>query len=198
MPETPLNPSQQVERIREILVGRQMHHVEDRLRRLEEGGELSSSPGIRADPDAVGRLQQSQNTLIQHTTELRKQLVEEAELRNRQIAHLAEHLNTATRKIESASSGLAEKDRHLEAQLSEHLEHISSAMAARIDARVREILQHLQSELVQWKSQVDRDMQGMRDQMVDRRELRRRFARLASAAMEDEPAMPTENDGYLL
>jgi hypothetical protein len=199
MPETPLNASQQVERIREILVGRQMYQVEDRLRRLEEGGGVAPGPeGSRVEQAAIKRLEESQSAVIQHTNQLRKQLVEEAELRNQQIGHLAEHLNRTTQRIEAASSGLGGGDEQLELQLSEHLEHISSAMAARIDARVREILQHLQSELVHWKSQMDREMQGMREQKADRRELQSRFARLASAAMEDDPPQSAENDGFLL
>ena len=199
MPETPLNASQQVERIREILVGRQMYQVEDRLRRLEEGGGAEpGSAGPRVDLAAIRRLEESQSAVIEHTNQLRKQLVDEAELRNQQIGHLAEHLNRTAQKIEAASSGLGGVDEQLEVQLSEHLEHISSAMAARIDARVREILQHLQSELVHWKSQMDREMKGMREQKADRREMQSRFARLASAAMEDAPPKPEENDGFLL
>ena len=59
-------------------------------------------------------------------------------------------------------------------------------------------LQHLQTELVHWKGQVDRDVQGVRNQKADREELQNRFARLASAAMEEDPPAVREDDGFLL
>lgn len=193
MPESSLNPSQQVERIREILVGRQMHQVEDRLQRLESG-----SPAGGADPAALQRLEQAQRTVVDQTNQLRRQIGEEVQLRNQQIAQLAQHLDTASRKLHEASVGIERQDRQLEQHLSTHLEHISTAMAARIDARVREILQHLQTELLHWKNQMDRDLQGMRNDKADRRELQSRFARLASAAMEEDRPEAPKDEGFLL
>jgi hypothetical protein len=60
-------------------------------------------------------------------------------------------------------------------------------MAARIDARMREVFQHLQSEIVQWKNQMDREFHTLREDTVSRTELKNRFARIASAAMEEDP-----------
>ena len=193
MPDSSLNPSQQVERIREILVGRQMHQVEDRLQRLETNPTTAS-----IDHEAIERLERSQYAVIEQTNRLQQQVAQEVQLRNQQVAHLAQHLDSASRKLNEASAGIERQDRQLEDHLSAHLEQISAAMAARIDARVREILQHLQSELVHWKSQVDRDLQGVHAQKADREELQSRFARLASAAMEDESPKANEDDGFLL
>lgn len=193
MPDSTLNPSQQVERIREILIGRQMHQVENRLQRLE-----ASAPGPATAPDSLQRLEQSQRDVVDQANQLRQQISQEVELRNQQVAHLANHLDAASRKLQEASVGIEKQDRQLEKHLSAHLEQMSAAMAARIDARVREILQHLQTELVHWKGQMDRDMQSVRTQKVDREELKKRFARLASAAMEDEIPVASEDDGFLL
>ena len=192
MSDSSLNPSQQVERIREILVGRQMHQVEDRLQRLE-----SSPAGPGTDPGAIQRLEQSQRAVVDQTNQLGQQIGQEVQLRNQQIAQLAQHLDSASQKLHDASVDIERQDRQLEQHLSAHLEHISAAMAARIDARVREILQHLQTELVHWKGQVDRDVQGVRNEKADREELQNRFARIASAAMEELPKT-TEDDGFLL
>lgn len=196
MSDPSLNPSQQVERIREILVGRQMHQVEDRLRDMES--RLAGGGGGSADRASFQRLQQAHSTLLQQTQELKEQIREESQLRSQQITHLAQHLDTATRKLDAASAGLERQDRQLGGHLSKHLEEISAAMAARIDARVREILHHLQHEIGQWKNQVDRDLHTVRDTMVDRGELKSRFARLAAAAMEDDPTPAPEEDGFLL
>jgi ABC-type transporter Mla subunit MlaD len=171
-----------------------MHQVEDRLERLEK-----KPPGLNADPAALQRLEQTQRAVMDQTNQLRQQISQEVQLRNQQIAQLAQHLDAASRKLHEASVGIERQDRQLEQHLSAHLEHISAAMAARIDARVREILQHLQTELVHWKGQVDRDVQGVRDEKADREELQNRFARLASAAMEGDLPKSTESgDGFLL
>lgn len=196
MPDPSLNPSQQVERIREILVGRQMHKVEERLEEMEN--RLSHAPSGPTDPGTLQHLQQAQTKVLRETLQLRQQIEEESQLRSRQINHLAEHLDAASQKLDSATSGLERQDQQLSTHLSRHLEEISAAMAARIDARVREILHHLQHEIGQWKNQVDRDLHSVRNEMVDRGELKSRFARLASAAMEDDPTPTAEENGFLL
>jgi ABC-type transporter Mla subunit MlaD len=195
MSDPSLNPSQQVERIREILVGRQMHQVEDRLQQMEQ--RLSGGGAPQGQNLA---LQQTQRSVLEETRQLREQLKEETRLRSQQINQLAQHLDAASQKLDAASSGLERQDRQFSGQLSKHLEDISSAMAARIDARVREILHHLQHEIGQWKNQIDRDMGSVRHDMVGRSELKSRFARLAAAAMEDEVPTnaPDDEDGFLL
>ncbi len=184
MEDPPLNPSQQVERIREILVGRQMHQLEDRLRHLE--GAVTSQDA-QVGPEVLHHLQTSQAAVLEETRQLRRQLQQETQSRNDQIDRLGKQLESTCRDIH-------QHDQQLQQNLSAHLEQISAAMAARIDARVREILHHLQSEIVQWKNQVDRDLHTVRDDSVSRSELKNRFARLASAAMEDDPA---PQDGFL-
>lgn len=185
MEDRPLNPSQHVERIREILVGRQIHQVEDRLRTLEETLAHREPPVAQ---EALQDLQRSQSAVLEETVQLRQQVRQEAQLRTEQIERI-------TRQLESTCRDLQQHDRGLQQSLSAHLENMSGAMAARIDARVREILQHLQTEIVQWKHQIDRDLQNMREDSVSRAELKSRFAKLASAAMEDDPH---PEDGFLL
>ena len=185
MEDPPLNPSQQVERIREILVGRQMNQVEDRLRSLES---TVNSKGSEMGQQVVERVRSVQSSVLEETRDLRRQIQQESQLRNEQFRQLSE-------QIAASSHDVRHHDQELQGRLRKNLESISSAMAARIDARVREVLQHLQTELGQWKHQVDRDVQGVRDESVSRTELKSRLARMASAAMEDESSL---DDGYLL
>lgn len=197
MSDSALNPSQQVEKIREILVGRQIHHVEDRLRQIEVAVQTHTR---HVDEALIERVRKAQSTVLQETHNLRTQLQSESRERSAQISQLTRQLQAATEELQAASSDLQRQDREVELHLSEHLENISSEMAARIDARVREILQHLQAEIVQWKHQLDRDIQLIRDAKADRHEVRGRFARLASAAMEDHPneTGAGEEQGFLL
>ena len=185
MEDPPLNPSQQVERIREILIGRQMTQVEDRLRTLE--GAVTSQ-GALVGEQVIQKVQSGQAAVLEETQQLRQQLQQESQFRSTQIDRLGKQLEATCRDIH-------QHDQELQQNLSSHLEKVSSAMAARIDARVREILQHLQTEIVQWKRQIDREVQTVREDSVSRDELKSRFARLASAAMEDDPK---PDDSFLI
>lgn len=185
MEDPPLNPSQQVERIREILVGRQMHQVEDRLESLERA---VSKEGSHEPPELVQRVRQSQLVVLEELQDLRHRIHREADRRQAQLDDLR-------KQFEDTARNRSREDHELKDSLRGHLEHISSAMASRIDASVREVLQHLQNDLVQWKTQFEKELQSLREETVTRPELKDRFARLASAAMEDEPQ---SDDGFLL
>ncbi len=99
------------------------------------------------------------------------------------------------RQLEGLCRNINQHDEELQQNLSAHLEKVNSAMAARIDARSREVFQHLQSEIVQWKNQMDREFHSLREDTVSRTELKNRFARLASAAMEEDPK---PDQGFML
>lgn len=159
MEDPPLNPSQQVERIREILIGRQIDQVEERLSTLEE-------------------------TIKNRTTGMEEQLVQEEQATQGSVQEDTRELR---RQLEGLCRNINQHDEELQQNLSAHLEKVNSAMAARIDARIREVFQHLQSEIEQWKNQMDREFHSLREDTVSRTELKKRFARLASAAMEDDP-----------
>ena len=107
-------------------------------------------------------------------------------------ASKASRYKELTERLQSLRTHVGAKDWR---DFTQHLEKMSSAMAARIDARVRELLQHVRSEMGHWKGQVDRDLHHVREESVSRNELKERFARLASAAMEDQPKT---DDGFLL
>lgn len=183
MSEAQFNPSQQVERIREILIGREMGRIERRLSHLEKPQSTSFGSGISA------QMATTHQSLIRETQQLRQNLQQEAVVRQQQISQLARRLNE--------SAGAQTDGSASEAQLRERITAMSNEMTALIDARSREILHHLQAEILQWKNQMDRDLQSIRDIKADRKEIRSRFARMAAAAMEDEPEFETP-DGYLL
>ncbi|GHC52432.1 hypothetical protein [Roseibacillus persicicus] len=188
MPETKFNPSQQVERIREILVGREMGRIERRLAELETT-RPNTTTSFRREPAMDNRLATAQQTLLRDTQELKIRIQKESAARQQQIAQLAQKL--------SRTNGLPLNQQALEEQISDRMEKVASEMTALIDARTREILHHLQNEILQWKNQMDRDLQSIRDIKADRQDLSSRFARLAAAAMEDDGDFETP-EGYLL
>ncbi|MGJ8694778.1 MAG: hypothetical protein ACSHYF_00535 [Verrucomicrobiaceae bacterium] len=181
MSTSPLNPAQHVERIREIIMGRDLNQVHGRLERIESGM-AGSGPSLSSA--AVSDMQQKIASLHEECHGLRLELHQEKIMRKQQLAMIDQHLSQLANHPEVSGN-------------TRDAEDLASEMAARIDARFREILTHLQSELLQWKGQLDRDVQALRDVKIDRKELMSRFARMASAAMEDEDG-PSPKDGYLL
>ena len=191
MPETKFNPSQQVERIREILVGREMGRIERRLVDLETS--TTETTQFRREPAVDQRMATTQQSLMHETQDLKIRLQKETAARQQQISQLAQ-------KISQPQGGspmsFAEQD-SIERHVSERMEKVAAEMTSLIDARTREILHHLQNEILQWKNQMDRDLQSIRDIKADKKEVGGRFARLASAAMEDNSNFETP-EGYLL
>jgi hypothetical protein len=82
-PASPFNPSRQVERIREILVGRQMAQVEHRLSRLEHHRAAAAPPGNRhAVPQPALR-------------QVEEALADESRRRSEEVSKLGERIRQA-------------------------------------------------------------------------------------------------------
>lgn len=185
MSERPFNPSEQVERIREILVGRQMGRFERRL------GEVETSAETALD-QAQENTQATENRLASETQRLRQEIQAEVKRREADVARLDELIS---HQKQSAAAVVPNLD--WERRLSERVEMLSTEMTARIDARTREILQHLQQEIFQWKAQTDRELQSIREVKIDRKEFKARLTRLVAAAMDDETD-DNAPDGFLI
>ena len=167
MPEPPLSPSQEVERIREILVGRQMQQIEERLHRLEQSagggdGELTRElAGLRDD--------------------LAKETAERTSLLEALTARLDGRENEATPATSPQS------DAALLDEVRSYLEELTLNMAVRIDTRANEVLAHLEGEIAHLRTRLENDFKHLHEQKADRYEVRHRFSKLAVAAMEDPP-----------
>lgn len=165
-----LNPSQHVERIREILIGRDLHNMHGRLSRLE--GSLENKvphPPSTQIEEAIASLKQDQAAIRQELQIQKKQN--------------SQNLNSPTLNGSGHHSH----------------QHLASEMASQIDARFREILSHLQNELLQLKGQLDDELRSLKVEKADRSELQNRFARLASAAADQLDHQHKElTEGYLL
>ena len=171
MTSSPLNPSQHVERIREILIGRDLQNMHGRLSRIE--GALEKSPPSQ-DPSQV---EASLARLKEEQTALREEL-QVQKLEKKDFPPHNEPAPTA-----SVANGLTA----LQAQL-------SSEMAAHIDARYREILSHLEKELAKLKGEFNEEVHDLNFSKADRSELSERFTRLATA-VSAATSPPAQNDG---
>ena len=195
MPETKFNPSQQVERIREILVGREMGRIERRLVDLETSTPVTTP--FRRETEVENRMATSQQSLLRETHALKMRVQKESAARQQQFAQLAEKLSRAQAETKQGTPMNLADQGSIERHVSERMEKVAAEMTSLIDARTREILHHLQNEILQWKNQMDRDLQSIREVKADKKEITNRFARMASAAMEDDSNLDTP-EGYLL
>lgn len=184
LPSSQLNAAQHVKRIREIIMGRDLNQVNGRLERIENR-HRSSAPA--SSSSEITDLKKAHSALQEECQQLRLELHQEKILRQQQHAQIAQTLNQL---------GQIPADPPAPAR-GVNTEDLASEMAARIDARFREILSHIQTELLQWKGQLDRDVQAIREVKADRKELSHRLSRIAAATMEDPPA-PVPEVGFLL
>lgn len=168
-----------------------MGRIERRLNDLENTSTVTTS--FKREPEIDQQLASSQQALIRETQELKIRIQKESAARQQQISQIAQKL---TREKTNPTSALPDQNA-LENHVSARMEKVAAEMTSLIDARTREILHHLQNEILQWKNQMDRDLQSIRDVKADKKELSSRFSRLASAAMEDSNNFETP-EGYLL
>ena len=189
------NPAEQVEKIRDILIGQDMQLVNERIEKLEAS--------LRASNEEVGRIigQQLEQTEQQHkaaqdnlqsaTENIRHQLHHESVTRGLQINDMASKIDEATEQMNELSQRLLEEESGQSKDLIQQIENLSSEMNSRIDAHSRQIMEHMHREIQQWKHRMDEQLSALSDKKVDREELSHRLARIASAAMGDTATHPT-------
>ncbi len=191
MSEVRFTPSQQVERIRGILQERESKPIEPSVRNLEIALPESWSDEVPFQQrDHFDMLHQ---TIARETQALKKKLQVESNARQQQISQLIQSLGQSTTEGFSSPNNQAS----LEKVVHHRLEQTTAELSAYIDTRMREMLHHLQSELLQWKSEMNRELSSIREVKADRSDIKNRFSRIAAAAMEDNSPIDVP-EGYLL
>lgn len=186
------NPAEQVERIRDILIGPDLQLANKRIQQLETS--------LRESTEALGLTvnQQLERTEQQHkalqddiqvvTEHIRHQLQQESVTRGLQINDLVSKLDEAATQMTEISQRLNNDEHGHNQAISQQIENLSAEMTSRIDAHSRQIMEHMHREIQQWKHRMDQQISALSEQKVDRDELGNRLARIASAAMGDSTA----------
>lgn len=177
MPPAPpdINPSRQVERIREILVGRQMDCVERRLERLEAN--LRPMPTQAPDDVFEIRLANFEQRHDLKLQELRDEIDAEKACRLEETHRLAGQIQAATRGREA--SGL-EAQAELEQRITRWLESWNQGFRQYLHQREQHLISELRSELEQTREWIRSRLPASDDSKVER--MRASFAQLAEAA----------------
>jgi hypothetical protein len=179
MPLNPpeINPSRQVERIREILVGRQMEGFERRLDRLE----ANVRPMPSAAPDDVFqiRLANFEQRHDRQLQELRDEIDAEKARRVEETHRLASQIQAAARS--RSDSGL-EAQVELEQKFSRWLEHWNQGFRQYLHQRELHLVNELRSELEQTREWVKSKVVADDQVKADQRRMHASFEQLANAA----------------
>lgn len=176
-PAPEIHPSRQVERIREILVGRQLENVERRLDKLE--GRLAPLPSAAEDDVFRIRLDRFEERHNREIRELRDE-IDASRARQVQETHrLAGQIQAVAR---SRSEWGIEAQAELERKISRWLELWQAGFLRQAQQREEYLIHELRAEL-------ERQREWMKARLEDRDDarqsaLRAGFARLAAAARE--------------
>ena len=179
MPPTPpdINPSRQVERIREILVGRQMDGVERRLERLEAS--LRPMPTQAADDVFAIRLASVERTHAEKFQELRDEIDVEKTRRVEETHRLAGQIQAAARA--RSESGI-EAQAELEEKFTRWLEHWNQGFRQYLHQREQQLIADVRLELAQTREWVKSSAPRSGQSKDDQARMQASFAQLASAA----------------
>jgi hypothetical protein len=179
MPPTPpdTHPSRQVERIREILVGRQMDRVERRLERLETG--LRPMPTQAPEDVFEIRLASFEQRHDLKLQELRDEIDAEKARRVEETHRLAGQIQAAARS--RADSGI-EAQQELEQKFTRWLEHWNQGFRQYLHQREQHLVSELRSELEQTREWVESRLSTQAQSQGDQRRIQASFEQLANAA----------------
>jgi hypothetical protein len=179
MPPVPpdTNPSRQVERIREILVGRQMESVERRLERLEAN--------LRPMPTQAGgdvfeiRLSSYEKRQDEKFAALRDEIDAEKARRVEETHRLAGQIQAAVRS--RTDSGI-EAQVELEQRFSRWLDHWNQGFRQYLHQREEHLIAELRGELERTREWVKSNVETSDRGRAEQTRLQESFLQLANAA----------------
>lgn len=177
MPPAPpdINPSHQVERIREILVGRQMDSVERRLERLEAN--LRPMPSQAPDDVFEIRLASYEQRNDLKLQELRDQIDAEKARRVEETHRLAGQIQAAARGRDTWG---IEAQAELEERIARWLDHWNQGFRQYLQQRENHLISEMRSELEQTRAWVNSRLESTEEARL--RRMQASFAQLAEAA----------------
>jgi len=183
-PETStLNASQAVERIREIIVGRHLEKLEQRVARLEASGTpVGSYPELDERVLlAEARVEALQGNVSRLTDHTREELERRSYLQREEVHRLAQQIQqVAASRPPAVDPGPGMQQ--LEQKLGAWLTGWKDAFQQHLDGRDQQISTHIQTELKTLGSSVDERLTRLEAKLPDGRAIEQRFMRIANAA----------------
>jgi hypothetical protein len=181
---SPTNPSQAVERIREIIVGRQFERLEQRLARLESMEPLeqqASAPWEERLCTSEARLEALQHSLQRLADTTR----EEVEIRSSQQRAEIQRLATQIQQVAAMKSAEQREQsavRELEGRLGTWLTSWQGALQSHLNERDHRLADQLRGEVATLWENTEAQITRLQSRATDREWIEERFARIAAAA----------------
>ena len=179
---TPLNPSQAVERIREIIVGRHLERLEARVASLENGTPAGSGDHPRLDD----RLCQSEARLEALQDSLRK-LSEVQHEQGRHHAMWQEDVQRLAAQIQRLAAARSEEGSRaavesLERKIGVWLADWQRALQKHLEERDARLADNLRGEVARLWESTEAQITKLQSREIDERTIEERFRRIAEAA----------------
>ena len=179
---TTTNPSQAVERIREIIVGRHLEKIELRVARLESGMPVGSIPAKWEEQLATheARLEALQQSVQKLAASSQEESAIRQEIHREEIQRLANQIQqvAALKSAEAVEPAVLQLEQkigswltHWQGALQNHLADRENRMATELRQEVATLWEHTESQLTRLQSRA-----------IDRDQIEERFKRIAEAA----------------
>ena len=182
-PTTPLNPSQAVERIRGIIVGRHLEKLEHRVAILEAAPAHSAIPSSWEDRLCLGeaKLEALQQGL-QRLAESTREDAEQRSLEQRgEIQRLAAQIQQVA-AVKSSEAAQPAVDR-LEHKIGSWLSNWQEALQKHLNDRDKRLAAELRQETAKLWENTESQITRLQSRMVDNDEIEERFSRITAAAL---------------
>jgi hypothetical protein len=183
---TPLNPSQAVERIREIIVGRHLERLEQRVARLESTGSSAPAP---PPPNALleDRMFASEARVEALKENLRRQLDatrQQAELHFSQQREETQRLAAQIQQVAAAKASQSQPPpvQQLEQKIGSWLASWQSSFHQQLNDRDQRLAAELRKEVAMLWENTESQITRIQSRAVDRDSIEERFNRIALAA----------------
>ncbi len=181
--QSPLNPSQAVERIREIIVGRHLERLEQRVARLETTGNAPSAsiPHVEdrlfASEARLEALQENVSRLADSTREVTEQRMSQYREETQRLAAQIQQV-AAMKSSESPLPAINQ----LEQKIGTWLVDWQSAFHGQLNERDNRIANQLRNEVATLWESTESQLTRIQSRMADRDAIEERFNRIAAAA----------------
>lgn len=191
-PPTSLNPSQAVERIREIIVGRHLDKLDARVARLESTAVRSPASTSWEDRlcNSEARLEALQQSLQRLADSSREDIEQRTHQQQAEIQRLATQIQQVA-ALKAAESAQPAVDR-LEQKLGTWLSNWQGALQSHLNEREQRMAAQLRQEVAALWENTESQITRLQSRTIDLDRVDERFRRIAAAARTlAECAMPS-------
>ncbi|MES2657924.1 MAG: hypothetical protein V4689_04860 [Verrucomicrobiota bacterium] len=180
---SPLNPSQTVERIREIIVGRHLERLEQRVARIESGGVTAPAASSRLE-DRLFANEAQLEALKENVHRLVDITREQTELRLSQQREETQRLAAQIQQVAALKSSepAAPVVQQLERKIGTWLADWQSSFQVHLNDRDQRLASQLRGEVAALWESTESQITRLESRAVDRDSIEERFNRIALAA----------------